>query len=95
MLTFPLFWDQILNAKMIVEDWRVGMRIKSNTKTELIRRDEIKESVKRFMDGESEEEKEMRRRACHLSEICRGSVVKTGSSDVNIDSFLRDITKIV
>ncbi|KAJ4891320.1 UDP-glycosyltransferase 87A1 [Raphanus sativus] len=95
MLTFPLFWDQILNAKMIVEDWRVGMRIKSNKKTELIRRDEIKESVKRFMDGESEEGKEMRSRACHLSEICRGSVANFGSSDVNIDSFLKDITKIV
>ncbi|KAL0863604.1 hypothetical protein Bca101_042722 [Brassica carinata] len=95
MLTFPLFWDQFLNAKMIVEDWRVGMRIKSNKKTELIRRDEIKELVKRFMDGESEEGKEMRLRACDLSEICCGSVVKTGSSDVNIDSFLKDITKIV
>ncbi|KAF3560316.1 hypothetical protein F2Q69_00011881 [Brassica cretica] len=95
MLTFPLFWDQFLNAKMIVEDWRVGMRIKSDKKTELVRRDEIKELVKRFMDGESEEGREMRRRACDLSEICRGSVVKAGSSDVNIDAFLKDITKIV
>ncbi|KAF3540006.1 hypothetical protein F2Q69_00019101 [Brassica cretica] len=92
MMTFSLFWDQLLNDKMIVEEWRVGMRVKSKKKTELVRREEIKELVKRFMDGESEEEKEMRRRVCDLS---RGSVAKTGSSDVNIDSFLRDITKIV
>ncbi|CAN6993391.1 hypothetical protein Bca4012_048273 [Brassica carinata] len=92
MMTFSLFWDQLLNDKMIIEEWRVGMRVKSKKKTELVRREEIKELVKRFMDGESEEEKEMRRRVCDLS---RGSVAKTGSSDVNIDSFLRDITKIV
>ncbi|XP_048630584.1 UDP-glycosyltransferase 87A1-like [Brassica napus] len=95
MLTFPLFWDQFLNAKMIVEDWRVGMGIKSDKKTELVRRDDIKELVKRFMDGESEEVREMRRRACDLSEICRGAVAERGSSDVNIDAFLKDITKIV
>ena len=94
MLKFPLFWDQFLNAKMIVEDWRVGMRIKGNKKTELVRRDEIKELVKRFMDGESKEGKEMRKRVCDLSEICRGSVAKAGSSNVNIDAFLKDITKI-
>ncbi|CAN7104447.1 unnamed protein product [Brassica rapa subsp. narinosa] len=95
MLTFPLFWDQFLNAKMIVEDWRVGMGIKSDKKTELVRRDDIKELVKRFMDGESEEVREMRSRACDLSEICRGAVAERGSSDVNIDAFLKDITKIV
>jgi hypothetical protein len=93
MLAFPLFWDQILNAKMIVEDWRVGMRIERTKKNELlIGREEIKEVVKRFMDRESEEGKEMRRRACDLSEISRGAVAKSGSSNVNIDEFVRHIT---
>ncbi|CAH8282400.1 unnamed protein product [Eruca vesicaria subsp. sativa] len=97
MLTFPLVWDQFLNAKMIVEEWRIGMRMKSKKSTAemLIRRDEVKELVKRFMDGESEEGKGMRRRACDLSEICRGAVAKAGSSDVNIDAFIKDITMIV
>ncbi|RID66676.1 hypothetical protein BRARA_D01798 [Brassica rapa] len=63
-LTFPLVWDQFLNAKMIVDT------------TELLaRRDEVKELVKR-------------RRAC---EICRGAVAKAGSSDVNIDAFIKDM----
>ncbi|KAL1205222.1 UDP-glycosyltransferase 87A2 [Cardamine amara subsp. amara] len=95
MLAFPLFWDQILNAKMIVDDWRVGMRIERTKKTDLlIGREEIKEVVKRFMDRESEEVKEMRRRACDLSEISRGAVAGNGSSNVNIDAFIRDITNI-
>ncbi|ESQ56077.1 hypothetical protein EUTSA_v10025222mg [Eutrema salsugineum] len=96
MLTFPLFWDQSLNAKMIVDEWRIGMRIRSKKNAEvLIKRDEIKGLVKRFMDGESEEGKEMRRRVCDLSEICRRAVAKSGSSHVNIDAFIEDISKIV
>ncbi|EOA27083.1 hypothetical protein CARUB_v10023179mg [Capsella rubella] len=93
MLVFPLIWDQILNAKMIVEDWRIGMRIKRSKNRELlIGRDEIKEVVKRFMDRESEEVKEMRRMACDLSKISRGAVAESGSSVANIDAFVRDIT---
>uniref|UniRef100_M4DP93 UDP-glycosyltransferases domain-containing protein n=1 Tax=Brassica campestris TaxID=3711 RepID=M4DP93_BRACM len=92
MLAFPLHWDQILNGKMIVEEWRVGMKIERRKKTELlIDREEIKEVVKRLMDRESEEGKEMRRRACDVSEICRGAVAEKGSSDANIDAFIRDI----
>ncbi|KFK21966.1 hypothetical protein AALP_AAs48252U001600 [Arabis alpina] len=90
----------LCHAAMIVEEWRVGMRIESKKekekKTELvIRRAEIKELVKRFMDGEFEEGKDMRRRACALGDICRQAVAESGSSDVNIDAFISDITKIV
>ncbi|CAH8313346.1 unnamed protein product [Eruca vesicaria subsp. sativa] len=92
MLAFPLFWDQILNGKMIVEDWRVGMRIERRKKTELlIKKEEIKEVVKRLMDKESEEGKEIRRRVCDLSEMCREAVAEKGSSNVNIDAFIREI----
>ncbi|ESQ51536.1 hypothetical protein EUTSA_v10016641mg [Eutrema salsugineum] len=95
MLAFPLFWDQILNAKMIVEEWRVGMRIERRKKTELlIVRDEIKEVVKRLMDRESEEGKEIRTRVCDLSEICRGAVEGSGLSNANIDAFVRDISNM-
>ncbi|KAJ4891300.1 UDP-glycosyltransferase 87A2 [Raphanus sativus] len=49
MLAYPLHWDQILNGKMIVEDWRVGMKIERRKKTELlIGRGEFKEEVKRL-----------------------------------------------
>lgn len=51
--------------------------------------------MNRFMDRESEEGKEMRKRACDLGKICRGAVARSGSSDVNIDTFIKDITKIV
>lgn len=96
MLVFPFVWDQILNAKMVVEEWKVGMRIeRKKTKTELlIKKDEVMELVKKFMDRESKKGKEMRRRACDLSKICRRAVEENGSSYVNIDAFLNDIAKI-
>ncbi|KFK43862.1 hypothetical protein AALP_AA1G183500 [Arabis alpina] len=93
MLAFPLHGDQILNAKEIVEEWRIGMRIEKKKKMDvLIGREEIKEVVKRFMDKESEEGKEMRRRAHDLSEICRGAVAENGSSSLDMDAFVRKIT---
>ncbi|KAG2332945.1 hypothetical protein Bca52824_004125 [Brassica carinata] len=92
MMVFPLFWDQILNAKMIVEDWRVGIRIERRKENEvLIGREEVEEVVKRLMDRESEDGKEMRRRACDFSEMFRGAVEEMGSSNANIDRFMRDI----
>ncbi|CAN8247465.1 unnamed protein product [Cochlearia groenlandica] len=97
MLAFPLFWDQILNAKMIVDDWRVGIRIEKTKEKKadlLIRRDEISEVVKRFMDRESEEGKVLRERVCEISEIIRRAVKDKGSSDVNIDAFIKDITDV-
>ncbi|XP_010521994.1 PREDICTED: UDP-glycosyltransferase 87A1-like [Tarenaya hassleriana] len=91
ILAFPLFWDQILNGKMIVEDWRVGVRIKGKDEEDLIKRDDIEGIVKGFMDLENEEVKEMRRRARELSEICRAAIAEGGSSDGNINAFIRDI----
>ncbi|KFK34734.1 hypothetical protein AALP_AA5G186000 [Arabis alpina] len=54
LLVLPLQWDQILNAKEIVEEWRIGMRIKKKKKL-LIGREEIKQVVNGFVDKESEE----------------------------------------
>ncbi|RWR76051.1 UDP-glycosyltransferase 87A1 [Cinnamomum micranthum f. kanehirae] len=51
MLTFPIFWDQIPNAKLIVEDWKVGLRLKQeNGQKNLVQGQEIAQTVKRFMD---------------------------------------------
>ncbi|XP_059430527.1 UDP-glycosyltransferase 87A1-like [Corylus avellana] len=70
MLTFPIFWDQIPNSKWIVEDWKVGWRVKKD-----VTRGEISKLVKRFMDQNSNEGNEMRKRAKELQEVCRGAIV--------------------
>ncbi|KAI3990095.1 hypothetical protein MKX01_018756 [Papaver californicum] len=77
MLTFPIHFDQIPNRKLIVDDLKVGM--------------------KKFMNinGEAKdvnnEAKEMCRRSSELKEMCRRTLAKGGSSDTNLDAFIKDI----
>ncbi|XVF68453.1 hypothetical protein PTKIN_Ptkin11bG0004200 [Pterospermum kingtungense] len=92
MLTFPIFWDQVPNSKQIVEDWKIGWRAKKNKVGEhLVMRQEIADLVRKFMDFESNEGKEMRRNAGKLRESCQIAIAKGGSSDINVDSFIKDI----
>ncbi|CAN6556378.1 unnamed protein product [Malus baccata var. baccata] len=92
ILTFPIFWDQIPNGKQIVEDWRIGYGVKKKAGVELLV--EIGEIVKKFMDVESEGGKDLRERAKQLQEICRGAIANGGSSDRNLDAFIKDIIAI-
>ena len=94
MLTFPIFWDQIPNSKKIVEDWKIGWRVKKEVGWQnLVTREEIGGLVKKFMDSENVEVKEMRKRAKELQKICRGAIAKGGSTDTNLDAFLSNISQ--
>ncbi|KAB5520610.1 hypothetical protein DKX38_024929 [Salix brachista] len=93
-LTFPIVVDQFPNCKLIVEDWKIGLRVKEfmvENLAYLVTKEEISGLVTRFMDLESNEVKEMRRRAKELQGICQYSTSKGGSSETNINSFIRDI----
>lgn len=78
MLTFPLFLDQLPNSRQIVEEWRIGGRVKTEVQDEkLMTREEIAELVKRFMDLENSDGKEMRKRAkerriCVIKQLQKG-----------------------
>lgn len=95
MLTFPIFWDQVPNSKQIVQDWKTGWRVKKPeiASESLVTRDEITELVKRFMDLNSDERKEMSKRAREVQEICREAAAENGSSITNLDAFLKDISR--
>lgn len=95
MLTFPLFLDQNPNSTLIVDDWKIGWRIKRTkvgTET-LIVKEEISEIVQRFMDLSSSEGKQMRDRAKKLKENCHSAIGEGGSSHRNLDEFIRGISK--
>ncbi|MCL7049607.1 hypothetical protein MKW94_013503 [Papaver nudicaule] len=92
MLTFPIFFDQVPNKKLIVDDWKIGMKVTGAEK--LVKRDEIGKIVKEFMDLDegSEECKDMRRRSNELKEKCRKA--KGGSSDINLIAFIKTILRV-
>lgn len=93
MLTYPLMWDQFPNSKNIVEDWKIGCRVKSGAcGGDLVTREKVAELVKKLMDAESKEGKEMRQNAKLLRESCQRAIAKGGSSDTNLDAFIRNIS---
>ncbi|XP_030464329.1 UDP-glycosyltransferase 87A1-like [Syzygium oleosum] len=103
MLTCPIFWDQVPNSKQITEDWKIGLRVKKEEEEggggggggneNLVTRQEIARLVRKLMDVESDEGREMRKRARELREACRRAVAKDGSSDRNLDAFISDISR--
>ncbi|XP_050369322.1 UDP-glycosyltransferase 87A1-like [Argentina anserina] len=94
-LTFPIVFDQGMNSKVIVEDWKTGWRVKSTeAKIDyLVTSEEIAMLVKTFMDLEHDEGKEMRERASELQQIWKGAIAKGGSTKANINAFVGDISE--
>ncbi|KAL8484459.1 hypothetical protein ACS0TY_026949 [Phlomoides rotata] len=93
VLTFPIIMDQVSNAKAIVKDWRIGWRVLEREFDEknLKKGEEIVELMKRFMDLESEERKELNRNA-RESQMIRGREFASGESyQINLDGFVSAI----
>ncbi|XP_060181276.1 UDP-glycosyltransferase 87A2-like [Lycium barbarum] len=90
-LTFPIAADQITNSKLIVEDWKIGCRL-NNESENLVKRDEIALLVQRFMDLDSYQGREMRRRAMEIRKSCQ-EAIEDGAIQGNIDRFIRDISQ--
>ncbi|XP_057484629.1 UDP-glycosyltransferase 87A1-like, partial [Actinidia eriantha] len=94
MLALPLSMDQFLCSKFVVEDWKIGWRVRKERDLEcLVRREEIAELVQAFMDSKSAVRKEMMTRAKELQGTCRRAIENGGSSETNLHAFIKDITK--
>ncbi|KAG2672994.1 hypothetical protein I3760_13G068700 [Carya illinoinensis] len=94
MLTLPIVFDQFPNSKQIVEDWKVGWRIKKDVRSkDLLTRGEISELLKRFMDQESKEGLKLRMRAKELQKACQRAIAEGGSTQSYLDAFIMDISR--
>ncbi|KAK9158701.1 hypothetical protein Scep_005275 [Stephania cephalantha] len=99
MLTWPMFAEQFLNEKVIVEVLRVGQRvgvevgieIGEEEKIEVVRKEEIERGVRRLMDKSGEECEEMRRRVKKIGQMGRRAIEEGGSSHLNLSLFIQDI----
>ncbi|OIW16487.1 hypothetical protein TanjilG_32157 [Lupinus angustifolius] len=95
-LTYPIFMDQPINSKFIVEEWKVGWRVKNEVKDDtLITRDEIARLIRRFMDLDSDEGKDMRKRAREFQQICQNAIANGGSSETDVNAFLKQVLEAV
>ncbi|AES69555.1 UDP-glucosyltransferase family protein [Medicago truncatula] len=91
-LTFPLVLDQPLISKIIVEDWKIGWRVKKDDKFDtLVRREKIVVLIKKFMDLDFDLGRDLRKRAKELQLLCQLAMKKGGSSEINVKAFLKNI----
>ncbi|KAL5546023.1 hypothetical protein UlMin_005710 [Ulmus minor] len=99
MLTRPLFADQFLNEKLVVQVLDIvislGVEAPMNWGGEekvrvLVKRETIKSAVEKLMD-EGEESKDRRERARNLGEKAKKAVEEGGSSHLNITLLIEQI----
>ncbi|CAI9107062.1 OLC1v1006337C1 [Oldenlandia corymbosa var. corymbosa] len=70
----------------------MGCRLKENDDDRrLLERGEMSRVLKRFMDSECEEVREMRRKAQEIREISQAAISEFGSSGREIEAFIQDL----
>lgn len=100
LLTWPLFAEQFLNEKLVVQILKAGLKIgveKSSMKYGkeeeigvMVSRESVRKAVDELM-GDSEEAEDRRRKVKELSELANKALEEGGSSDSNITLLIQDI----
>ncbi|XP_027358459.1 UDP-glycosyltransferase 74G1-like [Abrus precatorius] len=85
LIAMPLWTDQITNAKLITNVWKIGVKAVADEK-EIVRRETIKHCIKEIM--ETENGKEIKNNAIKWKNLAKIYVDEGGSSDKNIAEFV-------
>ncbi|CAK8532785.1 unnamed protein product [Lathyrus sativus] len=88
VIAMPLWTDQITNAKLIVDVWKIGVRAVKDEK-EVVRREILEDCVKKIM--ETEKRNEIKKNAMKWKSLAKNSVDQGGSSDKNIVEFVKGL----
>ncbi|KAI5077675.1 hypothetical protein GOP47_0007499 [Adiantum capillus-veneris] len=86
MLCFPYIGDQFLNAKFIIEEWKVGLGFKENKESGLIGREEITRVIQTLL--ETEEGECLHHKADSFRNACARSYLPTGGAFNNIQAIV-------
>lgn len=92
--TSPISIYQPLDSKLIVEDWKVGWRVKEDVvelNNSVVKKDEIVRLVNEFMDLDSYIGREIRERSREVQRICCHAIGNGGSADTDLEAFISDI----
>lgn len=87
MVVMPQWTDQTMNAKLVQDVWKIGIRVKyEDGEIGFVGRDEIAGCVKEVMEGEKG--KEMQKNALKWKDLAKEAVIEGGTSDKCIDAFV-------
>jgi len=99
MVTWPLFGDQFLNEKLVVQILRVGVKVgvevpvewgEEEEKGVLVKKEDVERAINELMD-ESRENEEIRKRVKELADMAKKAVEQGGSSHSNVAFLIQDI----
>ncbi|KAK1588892.1 hypothetical protein Q3G72_028324 [Acer saccharum] len=77
-----------------VGHWKVGWSLRNELRgNKLITREVIAKTVHKFMDINGSDCRELNERSKQFQQILKGAAAKGGSSDANLDAFIKDITQ--
>ncbi|XP_059074511.1 UDP-glycosyltransferase 74E2 [Cryptomeria japonica] len=94
MLGCDLCFDQPTNCKVMVEVWKMGVKLKRTQQDDgdvTFEWDEIERCVRRVIC--SEEGAELRKNAVHWKESAKTATMEGGSSHSNVSRFVKEVTK--
>lgn len=97
LICWPLFADQHLNAKLIVEEVKVGIEVVRREEDEMVTRDEIEKCVGTLMGDDhsgDDQVKSLKENCKKLKELAKKTVSEDGSSYKNFDMFVEDILSL-
>ncbi|VVA17250.1 PREDICTED: UDP-glycosyltransferase [Prunus dulcis] len=89
VVVYPEWTDQPTNAKLLADVFRVGVRIRVG-EDGIAGSEEMGRCIEEVVDGPRA--KEMKKRALELKEAAKKAVEDGGSSDLNINQFIREIS---
>nr|CAB3445898.1 unnamed protein product [Digitaria exilis] len=91
VVAFPQWGDQCTDARFLVEELRMGVRLKKGSSSLTLRREDVRDAVEAVVAGP--EACDMVARAQRWSKAARDAVANCGSSDVNVQAFVDEVTR--
>ncbi|KAI3704374.1 hypothetical protein L1987_74592 [Smallanthus sonchifolius] len=85
-VAFPQWSDQGMNAKMIEDVWKIGVRVRRREGDGVMEGEEMKRCVEMVM-----EDQEMKRNGEKWREVMREALKNGGPSTINLQTFLHDV----
>ncbi|RZC51082.1 hypothetical protein C5167_019502 [Papaver somniferum] len=87
MVGIPQWTDQPTNAKLIADEWKVGVRVKvSDDEKGIWTKKDLEVSIREVMEGDRG--KEMKKNSIKWRQLAQQAVGLGGSSDQNLDEFV-------
>ncbi|KAL4577191.1 hypothetical protein LXL04_013295 [Taraxacum kok-saghyz] len=94
ILAWPMMAEQPLNARMVVEEIKIGLRVETcdGTVKGLVTSEELKKTVKELMEGEKG--KEVRKKVKEVGDAAKEAMAEVGSSWRGLNELIDELQTI-